>query len=405
MMTSAAQVVPPIPNAKHNRFAFLDLMRFLAAIGVVGYHYTASKYAPWLESAPETFNFISRFSKYGLLGVDLFFLISGFVILMSAYQRSAGHFVASRFSRIFPALWVMVVLGALMKWFIWPERGANLRLQDVLVNFTLVVEPTSSVYVDGVLWTLWTEMRFYLLIFFFILWGINQQRVILVSLLWPVAAFIAAQAGSPFLIGLLMPSSAPLFAGGMMMFVIYKWGWNWLKAGGLLANVAWAAVQSTNTAVSGVDKHTVLAVSDLKVTILVLLIFTVVGICVLTPVRSISVRWMTWLGLFTYPLYLIHELWGWFIIDRLAPVMTKYAVLAVAVAVSFLLAYLIIKFVEKPLSGKIRNRIIQDLERIKLQDDTEKELLEMAQGKFRKSLGGVTSDFNENPAESPAPHK
>ena len=68
-------------NAK--RFYELDLLRFVAAFSVVLYHYSFRGYAadglsalPYLALAPVT--------KYGFMGVDLFFLISGFVIMMTA---------------------------------------------------------------------------------------------------------------------------------------------------------------------------------------------------------------------------------------------------------------------------------------------------------------------------------
>lgn len=377
VMVSASQVANTVSGPHRNRFALLDLLRFAAALAVLAYHYTAIKYANWDQPVSELFPTLTKFSKYGSLGVDLFFLISGFVILMSAFQRPAGHFVASRFSRIFPALWVMVVLGALMRWIIWPEKGGFFKFRDFLVNLTLVVEPSKSVYVDGVMWTLWTEMRFYLLIFFFILWGINQQRIVAVSLLWPVTAFIASQTENWFLAGFLMPGAAPLFAGGMMMFVIYKWGWSWLKAGVLLANVAWASLYSSRGAAKSIGDNTIFTADELKITIAIILIFTVVGVCVLTPVRSISLRWMTWLGLFTYPLYLVHELWGWFIIDKFAGVLPKYWVLLIATSVAFTLAYLIIKFVERPFAGRMRNRIIRDIAQMKEQDITESDLLDL----------------------------
>jgi peptidoglycan/LPS O-acetylase OafA/YrhL len=44
-----------------------------------------------------------RVAHQGWTGVYLFFLISGFVICMSAWGRSVGQFAASRITRLFPA--------------------------------------------------------------------------------------------------------------------------------------------------------------------------------------------------------------------------------------------------------------------------------------------------------------
>ena len=57
---------------KKERFTEVDLLRFLAAFSVMIFHYT-KKIPMWGD-----------YTKYGLLGVNLFFLISGFVIMMTA---------------------------------------------------------------------------------------------------------------------------------------------------------------------------------------------------------------------------------------------------------------------------------------------------------------------------------
>lgn len=51
---------------------------------------------PWLDAA----------ARFGYLGVDLFFLIGGFVIMMSAAHGTAQAFTASRAGRLLPAFWI-----------------------------------------------------------------------------------------------------------------------------------------------------------------------------------------------------------------------------------------------------------------------------------------------------------
>ena len=82
------QVNPEQKKNDAGRFYILDASRFLAAVAVVLFHYL---FLGWsgghvdsvkFESAGEVF-------KYGYLGVQFFFLISGFVIFMSI-QRGGG---------------------------------------------------------------------------------------------------------------------------------------------------------------------------------------------------------------------------------------------------------------------------------------------------------------------------
>src|SRR5436190_1602313 len=79
--------------------------------------------------------FLSLF-KYGYLGVELFFIVSGFVILLTALNRSAREFVVSRGTRLYPAFWTCVTITFLAILTIggsrysatWPQYLANLTM-------------------------------------------------------------------------------------------------------------------------------------------------------------------------------------------------------------------------------------------------------------------------------------
>ena len=96
-------------TAPRSRLALLDLLRFTAALSVVAYH--------WLfwgieHDAIRSFGRtpVSWLAAYGFLGVQLFFLISGFVIFLSASGREASAFAAGRATRLYPAYWAGVAL-------------------------------------------------------------------------------------------------------------------------------------------------------------------------------------------------------------------------------------------------------------------------------------------------------
>ncbi len=87
----------------------IDLLRFIAAMAVVFFHYSFRGYAagvmpvmPYPAFAP--------LSKYGYLGVELFFMISGFVILMTAAGGSLRKFLVSRIVRLYLAFWACCTL-------------------------------------------------------------------------------------------------------------------------------------------------------------------------------------------------------------------------------------------------------------------------------------------------------
>ena len=135
-------------------------------MAVVAYHYS-TQYGDEIGHASRLpFGF-----PEGNYGVYLFFMISGFVILMSLERsRSAMDFVVSRASRLFPAYWSAVlvtaaVVGACgMPWQVLPAH-------DLLLNFTMVQQILGGRHLDGSYWTLQVELFFYAQMLFWFMLG------------------------------------------------------------------------------------------------------------------------------------------------------------------------------------------------------------------------------------------
>ena len=68
----------------HNRVALLDYMRFFAAMIVVFFHYFFNGLLNGKITSIHELTYFADIAKYGYLGVDLFFIISGYVIFNSA---------------------------------------------------------------------------------------------------------------------------------------------------------------------------------------------------------------------------------------------------------------------------------------------------------------------------------
>ncbi|RZJ93005.1 MAG: acyltransferase, partial [Hymenobacter sp.] len=99
----------PAEHYKSTRYYEIDLLRFVAAAAVVLYHFAYRGYhADHLS--PVDYPVLGQVCKYGYLGVELFFLISGYVILHSAQGKSLGQFFVSRVQRLYPAYWVACTL-------------------------------------------------------------------------------------------------------------------------------------------------------------------------------------------------------------------------------------------------------------------------------------------------------
>ncbi|ANS78709.1 putative membrane protein [Serinicoccus hydrothermalis] len=344
------------------RLAALDGLRLVAAVAVLAYHYTSIDQEFWGNAAGEEFPTPSIFTRYGYLGVELFFVISGFVILMTAYGRGLPGFVASRLSRLYPAYWAAVVLTVLLQAF-W-DGGRQVEPVEALVNLTMMQEAWDITSVQGAFWTLWVELKFYLLIGVLLaLGGITRRRAIALAMLWPVLAELARATDADLLASLLIPSWAPYFAGGMLLYLLHREGPDLLVGLGLGLNVVLCIRQATIFAEERALVHSEVAISTPVVTVLVLVMFAAVYACSSGPLARLEWRWLTLAGALTYPLYLVHGQFGFFVIESLSGTMSSYLVLVLAAAVSFLLAWLIHRFVERPVHEPLRRRLRDALER------------------------------------------
>ena len=360
-MTS--QDITSISRAPRSRLAALDGLRLVAALAVMSFHYTGI-YTPFWDAEPHrVFPTLNEVTRYGYLGVELFFVISGFVILMTAYGRTVDGFVASRVARLFPAYWVAIALtfGLQQLW----HAGRQPTFMDALVNLTMVQDAFSVPHVQGAFWTLWIELKFYLLIGIFIVIGMTRRRMLAFAFLWPLIGQVAAATSSTFLESLLFPSYVPYFAAGICLFLLYREGHDaatWLTLGFNWILCVQQATGYTPRASELVHAPVSSLVAGLTVTAMILLVLALTH----GPLSRLSWRWLTWAGALTYPLYLVHGQFGFFVIDRLHGETSAYAVLAVAALSSLVLAWLIHRFVEKPVGPRLRRAVqasIADLDR------------------------------------------
>jgi len=339
--------------------AALDGLRLIAALTVLSFHYTAINKTYWGNTAGDEFPTLSILTRYGYLGVNLFFIISGFVILMTAYGRTTSDFVASRFSRLFPAYWVAVVLTVVLQLF-WDE-GRNTSVYGSLMNLTMLQEAWDVTNVQGAFWTLWAELKFYLLIGIFIVVGMTRQRIIAFAFLWPVLAQVARATDADMLASLLVVSYAPYFASGMLLFLLHREGSDLLVWLGVAMNYILCLHQATNYAKNTAPNHSSLENSQLVTALIITAMFVAIYLASHGRLAQLSWGWLTVAGALTYPIYLVHGQLGFFLIETLHDRLNSYLLLALAVVATLGLAWLIHRFVERPFHEPMRNAIRRSL--------------------------------------------
>lgn len=348
--------VVPADGVPDGRLYAIDGLRFLAALGVVLYHFTGRQTQVWGADPGEVFPVVGRVTMYFTLAPELFFVVSGFVILWTAWGRSVPQVVASRLARVYPAYWAALALTATLLLVIWPE-GKRITLGEVAVNATLLQEAFGVRNVDGAYWTLWTELRFYLLMTVFVAIGITRRRVLAFAALWPVAAAAVDAATSGFWPTLLISRFAPYFAGGMLLFLIYRHGHARLPWLLLAGNVALALATSVSPQVETLREYTAFEPDAVLVAVVVVGCFGAVALAALSPLRRLGWRGLATLGAITYPLYLLHQFWGWWVIDQLHDVVPPLLTVAAAIGVGLVLALAVHHLVELPTNRPVRRAI------------------------------------------------
>ena len=354
---------PAPPSRRPARLRSLDGLRFFAAAGVVLYHYAVRNSQAWGQPVAEVFPQLGRWVVYAALGPELFFVISGFVILMTAWDRTIANVAASRIARLFPAYWAGVLLtGTLLLW-LWPE-GKNVTPGQVAINLTMLQAPFGVGNVDGVYWTLWAELRFYLLMLAFVAIGVSRRRVLAFATLWPAAALVADAAGPAWLRTVLVAQYAPLFAAGMVLFVIRREGHSALRWALVVANAAAAVWLVVPDELAKQARNSDAAPSGLVIGLLVVAFVALVAVVTMTRAAHVQWRWLTTVGALTFPLYLLHEHWGWWLIWRLPNWLPPYVTLALAMTFALALAAAVHHAVERPVGPRLRAAVQAALEKV-----------------------------------------
>ena len=139
-----------------NRLLFLDGFRALSVILVVLFHYTYNYVVKYGDAEQAVVQF-----KSGGVGVSLFFIISGYVILMSLEKKDLVGFIVSRVSRLYPA-YIFGVLITSIAIFSFGGWYAELDFINFLKNLTMFQYYLGGSNIDGVYWSLRVEVAFYI---------------------------------------------------------------------------------------------------------------------------------------------------------------------------------------------------------------------------------------------------
>ncbi len=327
------------------RLVELDALRGVAVLLVMAFHYTArfGELYPSAAGAAPAFPF-------GAYGVHLFFVISGFVIIMTLDRSErAADFLLARFSRLYPAYWTAILITAATLWFLDGPVGKPSVVQ-VVQNFTMLQGFFNVPSVDGVYWTLEVELLFYVMALAVFCLGL-LRRVHFAVLAWLALAALFASplweahvAGAPFA-GLaarvLILEFAPFFSIGILFYRLYRnqgaAAWNYALIAAALA--------------------VIMASQPFAVSLLMVAACGVLWKLAHGGLPALRFGPLVFVGTISYSLYLLHQKIGYsLMLSLLERGWSAGAAMAAAATLSIGLATAVTFLVEKPALHAIRRQ-------------------------------------------------
>lgn len=349
------------------RLDHIQALRGIAALMVVVSHLLI------IEQKYSADQILGDWASYGMAGVDLFFVISGFIMVYVMWDRprgikAAGEFLWGRAVRIYPLYWLvsLVLLGL---WLIRPDMVfSSIEVPpDILKSLALFPDEREPLLAVG--WTLVHEMYFYLVFAGIML--LPRKALLPCLFVWMVIIFV----GDYFAIKtpLFHPVLAVIFSPLTFEFILGAFaGWTlrsryeddsspisylWIYGTILFALISFSnGFREAKFPVDQMDR-----VDD----------FFIFGTLTVFALAALDFRnetvWkpLVTLGDWSYSLYLTHVLsltvmgriWSYFKNDSL---LDNAAVLLLMVAITIIIAGLVYHFAERPMinaTKKMRRRL------------------------------------------------
>lgn len=150
----------------------LQYTRAIAALLVVIYHVTK------LIDKEIHYQYLNGIFMFGYMGVDLFFILSGFIIYYIHHSDIGNRsrlkpYYLKRFTRVFPVYWIVLLPVAVMHWVLTSFGEAYEKSLPALIQSFFLV-PDSHSPILNVAWTLKHEIYFYLLFGLFLIFIKNR---------------------------------------------------------------------------------------------------------------------------------------------------------------------------------------------------------------------------------------
>lgn len=265
-----------------NRLLCLDSLRILACLSVFFFHLVS-----WAQSA----SFFYEMSRYGFIGVYWFFYISG-ILAIKSLSMHGNFFLVRRLIVVCPPFFIIGLVIIILGWFEQPFKTTD------LISHFFFIHPSffslfgmTSTFLDGVFWTIFVEVYFYLFIWIYYIF-INKKFKHTRLLFFGILIFNGVMLG-------LFPSLIPVFkVFGFFYFPFFFVGMSRWYGGGSLGELIFdLGVLSLYGLI-----HNIFTSAEVLVFSGVILFFDLI----LRGRESATPKFLAYFSVLTYPLYLCH---------------------------------------------------------------------------------------------------
>ena len=348
------------PQKSSTRLHFLDGLRGIAILLVLFFHAYSND---WVDKLPyhDQYDHIAVL-HFGRYGVQLFFIISGFVIAMTLEKcKSFWDFMLRRWLRLFPAMLIGSLLVLITAPLFTARPYGAPSVQDTLPGL-LFIEPEvfrlffAQNILEGSFWTLFVEMKFYVLagILYFTT-GPKKMIAVLVAMFF---SSILLEYASPHL---------PTALSDQLHTLYHYLNWThygWFAAGALFYQyyvnkemrywyAALVVALIAARCLDGLHTKSIIYGS--------IIVFTF-AFSMLNPTvqKVLSNKLLVFVGFISYPLYLVHENATVSMINQLHdahPTVPGYLLPILPTIIVTIVAWIIAKYLE-PITRKLIKQLL-----------------------------------------------
>jgi peptidoglycan/LPS O-acetylase OafA/YrhL len=225
-----------------------------------------------------------------------------------------------------------------------------------MLNEFIKIEP-----IDGAHWYIFTILKFYIITSIIILLKLTKFQKYIAGI-WLIISIITIHYQIPIVNFFIIPKYSTFIISGIILYTAKKEGWDIYKYITLLMSLI-LSIYIVNNYIPKFNLHYSTKISPYIVSTIILIIYLFMYMSTINNKQLKLPKYVTTISISTYPLYLIHQNFGYVILNKTGHIINKYPLLIITILLMITLSIIITKFVEP----KLCNLITHTYNKIKTQ--------------------------------------